>query len=233
MSICLNGVFEENGEIVSYRLPTADQRVQLEKRERQLSAILQPASSIRNGHHRLGLAITAMLAGFLNAKSADPKATTAAYVTELQRYPAWAVERACRAVGSGEVPGLSPDFPPSAARIAQIAQSHLDEHYAERTRIQTVLTAKLAYQPSQGERERIAEGFKEISDRLRQKDDGEALRRKAEADQRSREASAADICRTREAAGLPPPAPGALPVSPSLLKTLANVEEPPREAERA
>lgn len=234
MSICLNSVFEDRfGALVSHRIPTPDERSRLEARLRQLSAMLQPASMLRNGNHRLGVAITAMLAGFLNAKSADPKATMAAYVAELSRYPAWAVERACRAIGSGQVPDLSPDYPPSAPRIAQIAQSFLSEHYAERARIQAVLDAKQAYVASEEERERIAVGLKEVSERLRSKDDAEALRRKAEADTRAREASADDVRRAREAAGLPPVAPGSVPVSPSLLKTLGWSESTQAEQDQA
>lgn len=220
-----SGLFDEGGETLTYALPSESERERLASRDRQLSSILRAASDIPNGNSRIALAITAMFAGYLNAKASDAKAATAAYVKELGRYPAWAVERACMAVSSGSVSGLSPDFPPSAPRLAQVAQGYLDEHLQGKRKIQKVLSAKLVYQPSEGERERVHTGLVELADTLREKarfNDPDEVQRKARAAEQARQANERDIRAAREAANLPALESGKVLVSPSLLKTLES-----------
>lgn len=210
---------EPDGTLWVTRLPTAEQRGALEGRADQIRRSLRPASFSDADKQRAARALTAMLMGWINAKTADPKATVAGYVMHLQDLPVVAIERVCADVARGAVPDLSPDFPPSAARLHQLGEAALEALRVELAEINQVLGAKLCHQPSAEERERIRVGFARLHDTLSTVPaDPAEDHRKAVAESRRKAAHERRILNEYERMGVEPVYFGGMIVSPALLE---------------
>jgi hypothetical protein len=68
-------------------------------------------------------AIATLLAGFPSAQSAIGEATAMAYLRAVEHCPVLAIEAACTAFLRGQVAGHNPDFPPTAPRLAALADA--------------------------------------------------------------------------------------------------------------
>ena len=68
-------------------------------------------------------AIATMLAGFPSAQAAITEATAMAYLRAVDHCAVLAIEAACTAFLSGRVAGHNPDFPPTAPRLAALADA--------------------------------------------------------------------------------------------------------------
>lgn len=66
-------------------------------------------------------AIATMLAGFPSAQAAIGEATAMAYLRAVEHCPMLAIEAACTAFLRGQVAGHNVDFPPTAPRLAALA----------------------------------------------------------------------------------------------------------------
>lgn len=134
---------EKDGTWWLEQLPTTEQRRGIVERQSSINRTLQAASMSDADKTRIARAVAQALAGWVNAKSSNPEASVAGYVLHLQDLPAFAVEKACERVGRGQVEGLSPDFPPSAARLHQLAKEEIEALTTEAITIARVLRAKL------------------------------------------------------------------------------------------
>jgi hypothetical protein len=68
-------------------------------------------------------AIATILAGFPSSNSAITEATAMAYLRAVDHCPVLAIEAACTAFLRGQVRGHNPDFPPTAPRLAGLADA--------------------------------------------------------------------------------------------------------------
>jgi hypothetical protein len=90
-----------------------------------------------------------------------------AYCDDLMGLPVWAINAAARDITKGAVSDLNPDFPPSAPRIRQLAQQHLERPAAEMRDLRKVLHARIEPPDDPAMRERIKIGWKSLQAELR------------------------------------------------------------------
>ena len=128
-----------SGPIESRKVPNEAERHQLEARSLTLSQCMQPAKDSDSCRRRIGRAIAALFAGYPSQRNSDCQATVVTYVTQLQDLPAWAVERACSAVGRGKVEGVSLDFAPSVSQLYRLASIEADAVCVAQTQVDAVL----------------------------------------------------------------------------------------------
>lgn len=215
-------------------LPTADERRAIEARRGDVRRSLRPISMVHADKERAALAITAMLTAWIHTGRADPKSTVAAYVMHLADLPLFAIEKACGDVARGYVDGLSPDFPPAAPRLHQLAMDACEKLSGEAATIDRILNAELRVEISEDERARVSARFKELAERMRVNTvEPEDQRRKAQIERRQKEAHERAILAEYAALGMEPVYAGdGIIVSPALLKVL-GATVPPRKTEAA
>lgn len=148
------------GYSISDRLaPCADERRSLEARRALVSRSLEPSSA-----GDVGELIAAMMMGFGGARlsAAEAKRTTALYVSQLSRFPLWAVKQACEeAMRSGAA------FAPSVAELAKAADQAIRAASDEIAKINRVLNANVYHEPDDSEKARIEQGFKDLLEKLK------------------------------------------------------------------
>jgi hypothetical protein len=88
------------------------------------------------------------------------------YVQVMSGLPTWAIEQACEDILQSAVVGVSPDFPPTAARLRLTANGHVSGVYREVQQLREVLQAASGLKMSAEERARIIKGFDELKRRL-------------------------------------------------------------------
>lgn len=210
----MNAVEMVDGQAVARRLPSPALLDAMRTRLVDVRRALAPLRGLAE-RERVGKAVQAMLSGWLNAKASDPAAKIAAYVNTLADLPCWAVERVCEDVARGRVEGLDADFPPSAARIHQLAEVALERLRKEQHDLLTAGTVKLATDPLVSEAERVRIGTKlvDLRDELEHGSDAEVAARLLV----KREQNNAELARQQQrvvaeyaAAGLKPPSSLAL-----------------------
>lgn len=185
----------------------ADTRAALKDRLTALRKTLAPVNSIAE-RDQIALALTRMFSRWTNTGAAQ-RTTIAAYVTALAVYPVWAIIEAIEEVQRGAVDGLSPDFPPSAARLCQVTEAHLAPPREERSKIEAVLSARVDVAPPRDPDEvaRLAAAMRATADDLGRRlaaGQGEADERRRERDAQKIAANDRDIIREYRAAGLAP-----------------------------
>jgi hypothetical protein len=74
----------------------------------------------------------------------EAQATVREYGAILKGLPVWAIKEGFRRVKSGEVEGVSLDFPPSAARLKTVVVEVMRPMLADRYAARTVLDARIA-----------------------------------------------------------------------------------------
>ena len=150
------------------RLPTQGERALLEQRRAALRQLVRPCAY---DHRELGLdsaAVAEMVDSFTSTRSLPDRAgLVAGMVTDLQQFPAWAIERACTKVRMGEVQGLSLDFCPGSARMAALIREVLAPVGAEDRRIAAVLRLVQRRTIPTEEAQRVAAKFEDLRARLR------------------------------------------------------------------
>lgn len=195
----------------------ADHRHAMQIRYDANARALRPVHMSEQDKRSAGAAIASMLSAWIYSGKGDPRDTVAGYVTHLSDLPLFAIEDSCQQVAKGYVDGLSPDFPPSAARLHQLALDACALLKKEMVEIHEVLTAKAHHEPTEQERERIAFGFQKLHEEL---SESEGVRQSSRADSAKRidEANRRIFMRECEHAGIDPNGG----VSPSLLELIAN-----------
>lgn len=63
------------------------------------------------------------------------------YADDLVGIPLWAIRAGCQDISRGKVSDLNPDFPPSASRVRQQADEHLERFTREARDLRLVLSA--------------------------------------------------------------------------------------------
>lgn len=184
------------------------ERDQLMDRCAVVRKLAQPARGISD-REKIGAAIAEMLAGFMNARSSNPAATVAVYVRDLEQFPVWIVEEACREVRRGLVDGLNPDFPPSCPRMMQVCAAKMEPLRTEERSIKTLLTAPTEPPDTRTPEQiaHVAEGMRTLAERMKAADPdntAEIDRRRSEATQRTIDTSRKMTLREYAAAGLDP-----------------------------
>lgn len=210
-----NRIETDRGQaVIRGTVPTTEHRQAMSVRLDDVRRALRPVHMGDADKRAAAKAITQLLTAWVHAGRGDIRDTVTAYTAHLSDLPLFAIEDACRRVAKGYVDGLSPDFPPSAARLHQLGMEACALLKQEMAQIHEVLNAKAYHEPSADERERIAAGFQQLSAELSEGDIREdrravALEAHGNANRRLFEQECA-------AAGIDPKGG----VSPSLLKHL-------------
>ncbi|HWW46294.1 MAG TPA: hypothetical protein VNZ94_00445 [Xanthobacteraceae bacterium] len=176
-----------NSPTIAHAVPAADRNA-LTGRLTVLRKALMPMNAMSD-RQRIGTALMKLLAGYTNtAGITNPKATITAYIAKLDELPAWAIEAAINDIERGRVEGLSPDFPPSAARIFQVAETKLADVVREKGMVEQVLSARVVEQlplRDPDEVQRIAASMRAMAEEFKAQVAGD----KEEADQKQKELS--------------------------------------------
>lgn len=191
----------------------------LERRAEQLARMMAPFRGAEQAA-RARSALAALFGSNATLSGRDAGALVAAYLTALADLPAWAIESACLRAARGGVPGLNPDFAPTAARLHDLAREAMSDVAAERAKISDVLRARIEPPVDPEMRERVGQLLTGLADELKE--------RHMTADSEDRAAVAAttiarnlaDVMRMRRAAGMPDLEPGQIAVSPALVATV-------------
>lgn len=173
-----------NVAILDKQIPDHQQNA-LKARLAECRRAMMPTSSISE-RAKIGLALSRLFQGYAHTGSlgAGAESSVAAYVAKLSELPAWAVEAAIADIDRGRVEGMSPDFPPSAARIFQLAEAKTADVRSEQRRIEIVLQARVNEEPSRhpDEVRRVADSMRALANDIAAKNppesDEEARRRK-------------------------------------------------------
>lgn len=230
VAVFRNRLEQDRGEtVIRGGLPTVEQRRTMQVRQEDLARALRPVRMNEQDRRKAGAAIASMLSAWIHTGRGDPKETVASFTAHLADLPLFAIEEACRKVSKGYVDGLSPDFPPSAARLHQLAMDACALLKQEMAQIHEVLAAKAYHEPSDAERERIAVGFRGLADELAGYEDAGRRAQREAAAKAMDEANRRVFERDCLAEGVDP----AGGVSPSLLRKLDAMPRPQRDEEAA
>lgn len=192
--------------VLRHQLSTSD-RTSLAARIAHIRKHLMPVNSEAE-RRDIGAALARLFSGWENIKS-DPMKMVTAYVQKLQDLPTWAVLTAISEAERGRVEGLSPDYPPSAARLYQIAEGRIANVCIEKDQIDRILKAEVEKIFSHTPEELAALKAKSaeyLAQRAKEGDVERAIddQRKRERDQRKKERHEADLIREYHTNGLEP-----------------------------
>jgi hypothetical protein len=84
------------------------------------------------------------------------------YADDLADMPLWAIKAAARDISRGAVSDMSPDFAPSAPRVRQLADEHLEWCKKELRDLKVILTAEVEPPANPEVRARITLGFQKL-----------------------------------------------------------------------
>lgn len=227
MAAILNTAERVGAQTVVRVLPSPGLKRDVELRQADIRRALQPLDRSMAERERAAKAVAAVLAGWVGAKVTDPAAKVAAYIAVLGDLPCWVVEQVCLEVARGRIEGLSPDFPPSAARLHQLGEEVIARLRKEAADLEAVRSARLTAEPvpDPEARDRIAVKFKALHDELDQggKAEFEARQRvKLELDKAA--FTRAQERTRREYAELGQDMPSPLALSPTALKLMREVD---------
>lgn len=88
------------------------------------------------------------------------------YADDLADVPIWAIKAAARDISRGAVSDMSPDFPPSAPRVRQLADEQLEWCKRELQSLKTILTAQVEPPADPAMKARISLGFRKLQQEL-------------------------------------------------------------------
>lgn len=134
----------------------------------RLALLQETCKAAENGElERAVSAIMMRYPSMRGVSQVEAQVMVRAYCDDLAGLPIWAVNAAARDITKGAVADLNPDFPPSAPRIRQVAQEHLDRPAAEMRDLKKVLNARIEPPEDPAMRERIKIGFQNLRNELR------------------------------------------------------------------
>jgi hypothetical protein len=212
------------------RLPVHEERSIMSARLTALTSSLRPTSYSVGGMDAAGKALSEMFTkgAWPNLKVADAataRKMVTAYLANLEVYPFWAITAVCQAVSSGKVDDLNPDYPPSAARLAQLCDQKIADMVAEKARFAKVLGIKQVRTTVDSPEVREAARLRHEAWKAEQEDPSKEIHDKAEAKllQDLRLGSEKSIIADYAARGMQPiRTESGILVSPSLIK---NIQE--------
>lgn len=153
----------ENG-FLQEPLPTGI-RTMLERRQHAVAASLASAS-----RSELEEEVAGMMTGFPSMRGLskiEAQVLVRKYAEDLVGIPLWAIHAACRDISRGTVSDLNPDFAPSASRVRQQADEHLERIEREAKDLRTVLKAQVLPPENPDRSAKINLGFQELQQRMR------------------------------------------------------------------
>jgi len=210
----------DSGEVMLDRLPNADEKRFLKRRQDELARVLRPISYAETDKDKAARMIALMFGGFPSLKNADAEMMVANYMMHLQELPLFALERACTAINRHQVKGLDSDWPPTSPRIYEIADGYLRSVVEEKLRYDKVLTTTKLIPPPVDEKK--AKVMAKKLTWLRDSIDDDGLIEKIKAEDGARRIAHSDeiIRRMWKGRGEEPVTSGGMLVSPSLLESL-------------
>jgi hypothetical protein len=119
----------------------APTRAMLEHRQSAVLAALQGAS-----RSDLEEQVSGLMTGFPSMRGLsklEAQILVRKYADDLEGVPLWAIRAACKDISRGAVSDLNPDFPPSASRVRQQADEHIERLERESKDLRKVLQAKI------------------------------------------------------------------------------------------
>ena len=229
---------EEQGRILtlSKEISNADRQI-LTERHHALANSLRGCGLSIAARDRAALAITAMFRdGWPLYKMDNPKQVTAAYINALQDYPVWAVEAVCGALAKGMVEEVRPDYPPAAARVAQLCEAKTGDMREEKRKFVRLLSIKDLRAAPMTNEERAAALARHEKWKASQQPDQIDAEETAKLDESARVTIVANekrILQEYAARGVPAHrASNGTLISPSLLKNLGLSPRPKAEMDR-
>jgi hypothetical protein len=181
--------------ISSQLAPSDTDRRALATRQREIADALIPADT-----DAVGLMITSLRSVMPSHDNSDPQQQVAMYRSALSKFPEWAIGQVCRAFLEGRAGG-STTFAPTPADIAARCQALISPHVQEAEQIAKVLTAEIRHDPTDEERQRIAEGLRALAARIGSGTDAEEEARQRELAAEMKERTAANRLEEQRRAG--------------------------------
>jgi hypothetical protein len=231
LNIYENDVIEQGRILTLSKEITFEDRKILAERHQAIANSLRGLGLSIVGRERAAAAIAGMFRdGWPLYKIDNAKQVIAAYIHGLQDYPIWAVEAACKALATGQVEDVRPDYPPATARIAQLCEAKIADLRREKAKFQRVLSIKDTRAPAMSDEEREAVWRRHQEWKAKQKPDpvsAEELERREQAAIETRARNDLWMLREYAALGMQPirSANGML-ISPSLGKILGLTNQP-------
>ncbi|HZH50280.1 MAG TPA: hypothetical protein VEZ16_00210 [Microvirga sp.] len=151
-------------EICSACVPSEDERRVMLARVEALDAAL-----VRATEAEIGRMVSSLRAAFPAQGATDPASATLTvklFMSALAVYPAWAISEACRRVLEGRA-GINTAFAATPAQMAEICREIVAPFLEERSKITSVLTAKVYSLPTEEERRRVADGLAKLAEDLK------------------------------------------------------------------
>jgi hypothetical protein len=226
--------YEEYGQAVLDRMPTADEKQAMTRRSQDIASALKLIGDGVMAKAEAAEIIAGLLVGYGYARGDKAAAqTVTVYVKHLETVPLFAIRAACEDVKAGRVfdvdrrtgnrVPLSPDKEPSTVRLRAVAQKHVDALLAEQWKFDRVLRAKRALPPPvpEAERARIAAKFANLGEDLKAATADDDLEREnvaARVAERMNAARDEDILAEYARLGVEPVRSGGLLVSPELAR---------------
>lgn len=144
-------------------------RLMLERRQRVVSAALQGAS-----RSALEEMVAGLMTGYPSMRGLskiEAQVLVRKYADDLEGVPLWAIQFACKDISRGAVTDLNPDFAPSASRVRQQADEHLERVEREARDLRAVLKAQALPPELPPEKEsQIILGFQKLQQTLKNND---------------------------------------------------------------
>ncbi len=207
-----NGDRDESGNfLLRHALHDGDRRA-LQERAKELAPWLVPQT--KKGDYVDPIKRMLLTGGGAAVTEKEAAVIVAEFVSYVYRMPLWAVERACRMFGNGEVTADMLDDPkfdkgmrPSSAQFAYICREVMRPFAEESTRISMTIRGTVGREPDEAERARVGEKLSNFAEALTLQSD---LRRDEERTAAVQRLSASDqfnrsmILREYEAKGLAP-----------------------------
>lgn len=145
-------------------IPTAI-RSMLQRRQAEVSAALTGAS-----RSELEEEVSGIMLGFPSMRSLsklEAQVLVRKYAEDLVGLPIWAIKAGARDISRGAVSDLNPDFAPSAARVRQQAQEHMERVEREARDLRKVLMAQVLPPEKRERSEQIVLGFQKLQQDMR------------------------------------------------------------------
>lgn len=217
--------------VYASRLPSKDERTQLQTWNADLVRAMRPASMSVAELDEARRNLSALFLGYGSMRyEADGIVEIVnAYLLVLQKYPLFAIVKAIDDVAANRVPGLNPDRPPTSPRMGKIAADHVSALAAQQIKIDNILKAKLLLRSDKTmeSRARVAASLQDFHGKL-VGGGAEGLlepdERRSEAE-RQRKTNDAVILREYEHYGIAPRYSGGVLVSLSLARTMGMLDQ--------
>lgn len=168
-------ITELDGDRFIDRIPSSDERKIMQQRLVDLHKTLRPISTTMTDCDAAARALAAMFMAFPSVKSDTAAERISAYVLYLHDLPLFAIQQACDDIARHRIKDIDPDFPPSTARLHEIADKHRNKMHGEKISYDRVVTTKKLLPPpiTEGHAKKMQTLFADLGKELREKNERE------------------------------------------------------------